>query len=124
MHEKRMGGSKTIRKGSYLDKNRIYLLTSCRLWQTRGPCEEKKIVFSGTRFIYNVSSQTWEELPSPKHHLFARVTTNLVGVGNKQYWTFGQLLYILDMKTDKLDGTRIKGYTIKQCLDCRLDEPH
>lgn len=59
-------------KESYLDKNtKIYSPpVSCG-----GPRKEKKIVFAETRFIYHVSSQTWEELPSPKHCLFGGVTS-------------------------------------------------
>ncbi|KAF7119815.1 hypothetical protein RHSIM_Rhsim13G0210200 [Rhododendron simsii] len=82
------GGLRALKpspKGSNLDSNRDYLAippVACG-----GPFEEKKIVVARPMFIFLVNSQTWEELPSPKLRLFAHVTSNLVGVGNKLYWT-------------------------------------
>ncbi|KAG5566184.1 hypothetical protein RHGRI_001950 [Rhododendron griersonianum] len=72
--------------------------------------EGKKIFVGGNRYIYCVNSNTWGQLPGKLWDLMMHIYDNLVGVGCSLYWTVEQTLYALNMETEKLDSTSIKGY--------------
>lgn len=75
-----------------------------------GGGEGKKIFVGGNRYIYCVNSNTWNQLPDKLWDVMMHIYDNLVGVGCFLYWTVEQTLYALNMETEELDSTSIKGY--------------